>query len=231
MIKKIGIALVAAALALSLCGAALAEGRTLTVEGGANVTLAADYATLVVGAQTKSDSVSAAQKENAERMGRVLEAIKAFGIADEDASTQSFDVYSYEEGNYGETQRTVYVMTNTLSVTVRDIGKVGALLDTVMNAGANVLNALSFDSTARNDAYQKALGRAVEDAMEKAKVLSAAADVQLGDILSVQSGETYAAVGLRNTYAYEAGGVSKDTAINGGDISVGATVTITYAIQ
>ncbi|MBR3016676.1 MAG: SIMPL domain-containing protein [Clostridia bacterium] len=236
MMKKIiAVCMIGLLLSLSVPALAETEPRLIHVSGTAAVSLAADTATLQIGVNTKKDTVMEAQKENAALMNAVLDALHGCGIEDQDIMTSQFNVYSqydYSVSSFGQEIRTLYYeVQNTVSVTVHDLNLIGAVLDAAMEAGANTSYGIQFSSTKENEAYQKALTRAVEDAMQKADVLSAAAKVQLGNLVSINATQNqYAngAYGVSNSYAYEAKAMDRGTTITSGDITVSAEVTLEY---
>ena len=229
-------------LIVSLAVPALAENedRAIRVSGSAVVSLAADTASIQIGVNTRKETVKEAQKENAALMAAVMDAIKGAGIDEKDIMTSQFNVFSsyeYSTGSFGKETRTLYYeVQNNVTVTIHDLTMVGAVLDAAMEAGANTTYGISFTSTQANEAYQKALTRAAEDAMTKAKVLSAAAGVELGELIRIDatqnSGgyfrETY---GIANSYAYSAKTDDAGTGITGGDLTVTADVVLEYAIK
>ena len=227
-------------LVVCLAAPALAENgeRVIQVSGSAVVSLAADTASIQIGVNTRKDTVREAQQENAALMAAVMEAIKNTGVDEKDVMTSQFNVYSgYEYGvdALGRESRTPYYeVQNNVTVTIHDLTLAGAVLDAAMEAGANTTYGITFSSTQANEAYQKALTRAVEDAMTKARVLAAAAGVELGPLLRIdaaQSGVSYAReYGVANSYDYSAKTAGVGTAISSGDISVSAEVVLEYGI-
>ena len=239
--KKFLAVFAAVLLMVSLALPALAENdRVIQVSGSGVVSLAADTATLQIGVNTRKESVKEAQKENANLMAAVMEAIKKAGIEEKDIMTSQFNVFSsyeYSTSVLGKETRTPYYeVQNTVTVIIHDLSMVGAVLDAVMDAGANTTYGISFSSTQANEAYQKALTRAVEDAITKAKVLSAAAGVELGELICIDATknsngyyrETY---GITNSYSYAEKMADAGTSITGGDLTVTADVVLEYAIR
>ena len=239
--KKFLAVFAAVLLMVSLALPALAENdRVIQVSGSGVVSLAADTASLQIGVNTRKESVKEAQKENANLMAAVMEAIKKAGIEEKDIMTSQFNVFSsyeYSTSVLGKETRTPYYeVQNTVTVIIHDLSMVGAVLDAVMEAGANTTYGISFSSTQANEAYQKALTRAVEDAMTKAKVLSAAAGVELGELIRIDATknsngyyrETY---GITNSYSYAEKMADAGTSITGGDLTVTADVVLEYAIR
>ena len=239
--KKFLAVFAAVLLIVSLAVPALAEnGRVIQVSGSGVVSLAADTASLQIGVNTRKESVKEAQKENANLMAAVMEAIKKAGIEEKDIMTSKFNVFSsyeYSTSVLGKETRTPYYeVQNTVTVIIHDLSMVGAVLDAAMEAGANTTYGISISSTKANDAYQKALTRAVEDAMTKAQVLAAAAGVELGELIRIdatQNSDSYfrETYGITNSYAYSAKTDEAGTAITGGDLTVTAGVVLEYAIK
>ena len=145
--KKTLIMLLCLLAALCLAVPALGEGvsRTVTVSGSANISLAADTATLRIGVSTVRDTVAEAQSENNEIMQRVIAAILGQNVAQEDVVTSDFSVYT--ERDYSDDSAPVrYHVDNTLYVTVRALDTVGDVIDAATAAGANQMYGLTFSS-------------------------------------------------------------------------------------
>ncbi len=203
------------------------DDRLLVVQGSASVSVQADYAVLSIGVQTSSGNVDSAQLANAATMNVVIDAIKGCGVQDADVVTSSFNIY--DTTSWNENEKTAYRMENILSVTIRALDKAGKIIDVATQAGANILNGISFHSTERNEAYKKALKRAVDDAQEKADVLASACGKKLGRLVKIETGsDYYAYAGANNYYKMDA---AADTSIISGDISVSASVTLTYTFE
>jgi uncharacterized protein YggE len=227
----------------SLSLPALAEQeneKIIRVVGNATVSLAADTAVIQIGVNTRSETVREAQTENAELMKAVMDAIHAVGIEDKDIVTSQFNVYSnyeYSSDSLGREKRTLYYQVqNNVAVTIHDLTLIGTVLDAAMDAGANTTYGIAFSSTKENDAYQKALTRAVEDAMQKANILAAAAGVELGDLVLINASQNTGAFardayGISNSFLYEAKAADAGTSITSGDISVSAEVTLEYRFK
>ena len=232
--KKI-VCLLLTILLMAACAAfAEEEEQVVRVSGNATVTLAADYVTLQIGVSTRLESVTEAQEENAWVMQAVLAAVLEAGVAEKDAVTSQFNVNGSWDVTYdaqGREQRTFYYQVeNILSVTVRDLDKIGMVLDAAMAAGANTMYGITFASLEENEAYQKALTRAVQDAMQKAQVLCSAAGKELGELVSMDASQGTYNYGLRNVYSAKADRAA-GTAIVSGDVSVSASVVLTYRFR
>lgn len=225
---------VALLLSLALPASADNDDRTITVQGSAVVSLKADMATIEIGVENKHTDVIKAQEENTKQMNVVIDALKNAGVAEEDLITSNFNVYTSYDYNYSslgaEERIQNYTVSNMLSVTVRDLEKIGIILDVAVNAGANQIYGLNFSSTQNNAAYEKALTRAVEDAREKAQVLCTAANVHLGELIEITAQDNGYVYGARNTLTMDAAS-AKGAAIVSGDVQVSASVTLVFEIK
>ena len=233
--KKLLCVCLMAALLCAVSAPVLAEGgdHIIRVSGNASVTVAADTATLQIGGTTRKDTVAEAQQENSGFMQQVIRAVLDTGIAENDVITSQFNVYTGRDygvdENGNETVREYYEVNNMLAVVVRDLTLLGNVLDAGIDAGANQTYGISFSSTKENEAYQKALTRAVEDAQQKAQVLAAAAGKTLGDLLVMDASQGGYYYGISNKY--NAMVDSTGAAIVGGDVSVSANVVLEYAFK
>ena len=235
--KKLIAAALCLMMALTLAAPALAEENApvVRVSGNATIALAADTATLQVGVITRASTVGEAQKENAVLMNAGLEALYGMGLEEKDVITSMFNVnmlYDYSYDDTGKEKRTSYYQVeNMLNVKVRDLSQVGPILDAAMAAGANTTYGIVFSSTQENEAYLKALRRAVEDARTKAQVLAEAAGMELGELKLVDASQSGGFYGISNTFKEEAADRAGGTAIVSGDVSVNASVVLEYALK
>lgn len=227
--KKTIVVLLTVMLLLSAVMCARAEDKEIRVAGNASVTLSADYATLQIGVTTKKDTVQSAQQENAQAMNAVLDALYAAGIEEKDVITSQFNIYSSVDWVNGE-EKSYYCVDNMLSVTVRSLEKIGMVMDAAIGAGANQTYGIAFASAKENEAYLQALQRAVEDARAKAEVLAAAAGKQLGQLILMDASQGGYYYGISNTYNAKEAAAAGD-AIVSGDVSVSASVVLTYEFQ
>ncbi len=141
----------------------------IKVEGVGKVKAKPDIASVVIGIETENEDVNIAQKENLVRANKVIKALKDMGIRDEDIQTVFYsvtEVYDYVDG-----KRVFkgYRVVNRFKVTVRDVQKVGEVIDTAINNGANSVSSVDFSLSNESIYYRKALVLAVKNAQEKAK--------------------------------------------------------------
>ncbi|NOR60193.1 MAG: DUF541 domain-containing protein [Methanosarcinales archaeon] len=214
--------------------------NTINVAGTGTVTVSPDKAVVYLGVQTQSADATAAQQENAEKMDRIIAALKDAGIPEDDMETSGYSMYPMRSHEALRSDKPVeptitsYVVSNRLMVTVTDVEKVGDIIDTAVNAGANEVQSVSFtlSDDARQDARAQALKNAVEAASSDVDTLAGILDVTiLGPVEVTTSGGNvvtpyplpYAAA----VKEYEMGRL-ESTSILPGDISVTAYVQMVY---
>lgn len=238
--KFFAFAILILALALSACGpttinqAAPENLRTLNVSGVGVVYLTPDIAYINVGVNTQGPNASDVVETNKAQTNAVINAIRDFGVDAKDIRTTNFSIWSnpqYDE--LGQIKSTNYVVDNTVNVTVRDLDKLGDLLDAAISAGANSIYSIQFDVEDKTEANKEARAKAVEDAMNEAKGLADAAGLTLGDIQTISYYESGAV-----PYYFEGrgggGGAGVESAavpIQPGQLAVTVTVNLVYTIE
>ncbi len=187
-------ALAAVAVAMSLCGPALAEQSvpTISVSATGTSTVVPDMAQLSLSVVREAPSARAALDANNAAMAEVLAAMKDAGIAERDLQTEQFNIqpqYRYfqpnERGVVKPPEITGYQVTNGLTVRVRDLANVGAVLDRSVTLGVNSGGGIAFTTSQPEAALGQARSNAVEKAMAQARTLTQTADVGLGRILNI----------------------------------------------
>ncbi len=232
--KRVFSLILVSALLLTLSFGAQAESKQITVSGTATVSLAADTYTIQLGTSTRALTVAQAQQQDDQTITAVIKALRDMGIDEKDIVTSQYNVMAeipYQDYGTIRPAEPVYSVTNMLFVTIRDLSKASQAIDLATKAGANQIYGLTFSSSKEADAYTKALQRAVEDAMNKAKVLAEASSKTLGALESISAtdyaGDPY---GIRNSMEMMDGGAKTATIVSG-DVTVSANVTLVYGFE
>lgn len=206
---------------------------TLAVSGTGEATADADIVTIVLGVQTRDESAAAAVAENGRMMVDAVEALKAAGVPEEEIKTSRFSISPTRDWIDGRlSDKVVFEVNNQITFTLdlADEMDIGAFLDAAVGAGANTVESVTFALQDPKPVQEEALVEAVVDAMGKAGVISQAAGVSLGRVLSISEGG-YSPVPMAESRVYFAADAGAATPIVPGDVMVTATVTITYEIQ
>ena len=178
-----------AALALGAPPASAAdEPRVVVVSGQGEVRAQPDRATVTVGVLARRPTVEAARQE-ANRVQAALLAVTR-GLQIPDAQVRSTRVNVSPEHTWNEARRqrefVGYLVQRQVVVDLRDVDKLGLLIERSLSAGANDVQEPALDSTKRKDLEREALALAVEDARRNADVLARAVGMAVGPARNVQ---------------------------------------------
>jgi len=212
--------------AVSLPGpasSAAADEGGITVQGTASVVAVPDRAELSFGVESQGETAKAALAANAAEMRRVIAAVKA--ASGTDVKTQSVSLSPrYDEQNAVQG----FVATNTVSATIKELAKAGALIDAAVNAGANQIYGPSLSRGDQGELYRDALKAAIADARASAQALASASNLALGRITAVVEG------GGSTTQPFHVADKAMEagsTPIEPGTQQVTATVTVTFSVS
>lgn len=162
------------------------EGTLLAVAAQAEARHAPDIATASAGVVTQSADANTAMRENAAQMAKVVAAIRAAGVADRDVQTSGVNLnpqYRYVENQ--PPAITGYQASNTVNLTVRDIAKLGRILDALVATGANQINGPTFDIDQKEPVYDEARRAALDKARRRADMYAAALGLHVRRIVSI----------------------------------------------
>jgi hypothetical protein len=209
--------------------------RNLSVAGSGTAYLVPDIAYIYLGVHTELPSASEAVQQNNAQTEKMIQALTDFGVDVKDIRTTNFSIYpfdKYDPLTGVSTGEKYYSVDNTVYVTVRDLSKLGDLLDTVVAAGANTVNSIQFDVADKDAALKQARADALKDAKSKADELAAAAGVSVGEIQSItftdsQPYPLYDGRGGGGGGGAEAAAVPIAT----GQLTFVVTVNVTYEIK
>jgi len=190
--RKIVPLALAAVLALPLAAAAQETPPVprIVVAGEGEATVRPDMAWLTLSVMREADTARAALDDANEAVAGVIAALKQAGIEDRDLQTSGLSIdprYVYPQNNDGTQQPKIvgYQVTNTLSVRVRDLAKVGEVIDKAVTLGVNQGGNIVFDNHDPKQVVAEARKRAVADAAYKARTLAEAAGVGLGKVIEI----------------------------------------------
>ncbi|PTE20970.1 SIMPL domain-containing protein [Cereibacter changlensis] len=223
--------MLATALAMPAAAAmAEAESPRITVTGTGSVDSRPDMATISLGVTTQGGTAAEAMGRNSEELARVLEKLRASGVEDRDLQTSGLSLNPNWTNSNDGTAATIsgYVASNQLTIRVRALDSLGGILDAAVKDGANTLNGVTFGLTDPKPVEDEARKRAVQDAAARAALLTTAAGVQLGQVLSITEGGGFEPP--RPMYRMDAAEASA-VPVAEGEVSTAASVTVVYAIN
>lgn len=210
------------------------DGTVLEVSAEGRTTRVPDVATIRAGVVSQAPTAAAALADNAQRMARVLAALKRAGIADRDVQTAN--VALAPQYRYAENQPpsiTGYQATNGVSIRFRDIARAGPALDVLVAQGANQIDGPSLALDNPDAALDEARADAIKRARARADLYARAAGLSVARILSInEAGENAGGPPPGPVfYARAAKAEAADTAIAAGERDVTATVSVRFLLK
>ncbi|WP_044022562.1 SIMPL domain-containing protein [Bacillus sp. SG-1] len=155
------------------------SNRTVTVTGEKTIDVQPDLAIAQIGAVTSDKELTKAQRKNNEVSTAVLNSFKQNGIAEKDIQTSTYQIYPQYDYIDGKQVFKGYEVRQVFSVKIREIDKIGEVIDDAVGNGANIIERVEFAIAEPQIHYQKALSKAYEDALKKAQVLARSAGTTL----------------------------------------------------
>jgi len=204
------------------------QQKTLVVTGYGWASAEPDMAKVSLGVLTQAATATEAVQQNAEKMSRVIDALKEMGITEDNMKTEHFSIYPV----YSQSDPPWvigYRVSNVLIVDVHDLNMVGQVIDKATEAGANQVQGVTFTLSENKSRAMKleALQKAAEDAKIKAETITGSLGIEIVGILNVsESTVWYQPYRVDLEYLK-----APETPIVPGDVQESATIQVTYIIQ
>jgi len=249
---SLGLALVLAVVGLAGCSPGTARVEELPsslevnlntrqegiwVSGTGEVTVTPDIATLRLGIVSQEASVAEAQTKASEAMDKVITALTNSGVAEKDIQTQYFNIHRRTKWDREKEEKIPlgYQVTNMVTAKIRDIDKVGTIIDAVAEAGGDLtrIDSVGFSVDDPSVYYEEAREKAMADAKAKAEQLAELAGVTLGKPTYISEGAHMPPIYKDVYYEVTAGApipAPPPPPISPGEMKVSLTVQVAYSI-
>jgi uncharacterized protein len=209
--------------------------RTISVSGHGETRAKPDLAVVQLGVFANAKTAREALATNTKSMSGLIAKLKTSGVSDRDMQTSNFSVnprliYA-QDGSNTQPKMDGYDVTNSLTVTVRDLNNLGGLLDDAVSNGANQINGITFGIEDDTAAVDEARKRAVADARRKAELYATAAGVKLGQVISISEGGGYVQPTPVMYSRAKADMASADVPIAQGEQVLGADVNVVWGLE
>ena len=212
------------------------QNTGIWVTGQGEAMAVPDIAELRLGVEARADTVAEAQTQASEAMDKVVVALKDNGVAEKDIQTQRFSIYPVTRWIREKDEEEIigYRVTNIVVAKIREMDKVGDIIDAVAEAGGDLtqIQGISFSVDDPTPYYEEARAKAVKDAKDKALQLADLADVKLGKPTYISEGLVYRPELTRGIYeaAAPAPAPAPETPIIPGELKITLNIQIVYAI-
>lgn len=227
-------------------GQSSGSSRTITVRKSGEAEAEPDLAVLRVGVKETGESANQVRENLAERSNKLKETLLDAGFTEEDITTGQFSIRKHvdrrqmeREGVDPSSQEkaeeyTNYEGTHSLTVEVQPVEEVGAVIDTVADAGADEIGRIRFtlsDET-RETLREQALDKALEKARSEAEFVADEIGATIVEAHTIDtSGGDVHPVHERVEMGDAASDASPRTEIHPDDVTVTATITVQYKME
>jgi uncharacterized protein len=211
------------------------ETTLVAVSAHAEARRPPDIATLSAGVVSLAPDANSAMRGNAEQMSRVVAAIKAAGIADKDVQTSGVSLNpDYQHLANRPPRIKGYYASNTVSVTVRDVGHLGEILDALVAIGANQINGPTFDIEDKDAVLDEARAKALDKARARAEGYAKRLGLRVTRVVSIdETGGRGVPIPMRmraNAVA-QAADAYAEAPIAPGENVLGLSLDVVYELQ
>ena len=209
-----------------------ADGTLPSVSAEASAKRVPDVATISTGVVTQAADANAAMRANAVQMDKVMAAIKAAGIGERDVQTSGINLnpqYKYVEN--APPSIVGYQASNTVNVKVRDLSKLGKVLDAFVEQGANQVNGPSFEVDKPDEAYDEARVAALKKAQARAQTYADALGLKVRRIVSISEGGASfpRPMPMMRAMAADAG-FAKETSVSPGETTLSVNIDVVFEL-
>ena len=208
------------------------NGTLLSITASAESSRIPDIALISTGVLTQSSEANTAMRDNAEQMNKVMAALRSAGIAARDIQTSGINLspqYKYAENS--PPQVIGYQANNTVNVKVRNLERLGTVLDALVAQGANQINGPSFSIDQPEAAFDEARVAAIKKAQAQAKLYADTLGMRVLRIVRISEGSTIQPM-PRPMYRMNEMMLAKaaDTAVSAGESSVSVSVDMVFEL-
>lgn len=210
------------------------RATTLNLAAYGETKVAPDMATITLGVMTEAGTAAEAMQANARRMDGVVAALRKAGIAEKDIQTSNLSLspqYRYQEN---EPPRLVgYQASNQVTITVRDLKRLGQAVDATVSAGANQVHGISFGLDDPTAAQNAAREDAVRKLGAKAELYAKATGHRIARLVSLSEGAASwpqpPPAPMMEMAAFR-GAKAADTSVSPGELTVRVDITGLYEL-
>ena len=215
--------------------------NTISVSGKGEIYAKPDLAITTFSVVNEAKTVSEAMAENTKKMNAVIAFAKEQGVEEKDLKTTSFNIYPRYEWQgrtglppYPEGKRVLvgYEVQQSLQVKIRDMTKIGEIIEGATDAGANQVGNLQFTIDDQDELKKQARAEAIDTAKEKATEIASQLGIRLVRITNFSESAVFPRYyGFEAMAMEDAGGAGPAPEIETGENKIEVTVAITYEIN
>jgi uncharacterized protein YggE len=206
----------------------------VTVVGTGEAGQTPDIAEIEAGVSSQAATAAEALTINNATMQGLFDHLQTLQIEDKDIQTTAFNLFpvysrNQNQNNSESPQITGYNIENRVHIKIRCLDRVGEILDSLVNKGANVVHSIQFGFADPKALQNQARSAAIADARQKAMLYSEAAGVTLGKVIAIQE----ESAGVPSPHMPMAKMMAAESAgpVAAGESTLSVRVTVSFAIE
>lgn len=211
--------------------ASMFQATTFNLSAYGETRVAPDMATINLGVNSEAPTAVGAMQANATQANKIIAALRKAGIADKDIQTSGLNLnaqYDYVENQPPKLRG--YQASNQVTITVRDLARLGQAVDATVAAGANQVNGISFGLSDPTAAENAARQQAVKALAAKANLYAAATGYKLQRLVSLSEGGGYTPPSPMPIMAMARMEKADSTPVSPGEIAVRIDISAIYEL-
>lgn len=211
------------------------DDRTVSVTATGSVEAAPDQAVYSTGVMTEAATAREALTENSARMANVIDGLKGLGIAAKDIQTQSLNIMPRHANNSSSSREgrapaiSGYQVVNSVRIVVRDLKRLGDVLDKAVSLGANYGGGIQFVVSNAETLLDRARELAMENALRRAQLFAKASNTTVHKVLTISEGGGH--VPVRPMVHARAAMAAAPVPVESGSETLTAIVSVTYELK
>jgi uncharacterized protein YggE len=217
----------------------LAPAEGIVIQTTGEVRVKPDLAAVHAGVVSEGKTAAEALSKNTPALAKLVEAVKAAGVAQGDLSTSQIALtprMTQPSASSSPQARAPkidgYEARTGLTVIVRDIAKAGPLIDALVAAGANDMSGISFGLADEDKAKDQARDKAAEAARARAEIYAKRLGVKVGELVSIVESEAEPPVRpMADARAYRMAAGAAPVQVEPGEVTVSAALRTVWRIE
>jgi uncharacterized protein len=160
--------------------------RTVSVSATGSVAAEPDLATISTGVVSEAETAREALSRNTAAMAKVIEGLKALGIAAADIRTIAINAEPRYRSAKDQAPTIIgYQVVNQVRITARDLKRLGEVLDQVVSLGVNQISGINFEVSKAEELKDEARKAAMANALRRAKLYASSAGAEIGQVVMI----------------------------------------------
>ena len=208
-----------------------AQAGTITVVGTASEDVSPDSAVISAGVLTKGSTAAQAEQRNNQAMKKVMMALEKDQIPASDIQTQWYNLNpNYgKPGANGQQSIVGFTTNNNVSITVKELAKVGSVVDLLVKYGANQINNVSYTVSNPSKFQQSLYALALDNARSQAQSIAKKLGVTITGVSSVDASQQNA--GIFPIFAASSNAMASSAVLSPGTQSISTSLKVVYTIS